>query len=95
MTKSGIVLVASVSVLCVNKVLLIKENKPPVRDKWNFPGGRIEQDEDILDAARREVKEETGYDVDIRGANVFKQIIENIMNGKIHSLSLYNPKLGL
>jgi 8-oxo-dGTP diphosphatase len=38
-----------------------------VRNKWNFPSGRIELGEDILDAARREVKEETGYDVKITG----------------------------
>ncbi len=41
MTKSGIILVTSVSVIRANKILIIKENKPSVRNKWNFPGGRI------------------------------------------------------
>ncbi|MGG1644361.1 NUDIX hydrolase [Paenibacillus sp. NRS-1782] len=67
MTKTGIVLVASVSIIRTDKVLIIKEHKHTARNKWNFPGGRIELGEDILDAARREVKEETGYDVKLTG----------------------------
>lgn len=67
MTQSGIILVVSVSIIREDKILIIKENKPFVRNKWNFPGGRIEPGEDILDAARREVKEETGYDVKLTG----------------------------
>ncbi|MCY9270121.1 NUDIX hydrolase, partial [Bacillus licheniformis] len=34
-------------------------------NKWNFLGGRIEYGEDILYSARREVKEETGFDVNL------------------------------
>ena len=42
------------------KVLLIKRGKEPFKDSWAFPGGRIEQkDVDILEAAKRELKEET------------------------------------
>jgi 8-oxo-dGTP diphosphatase len=63
MTQNEIVLVVSVSIIKENKVLMIKENKPFVRNLWNFPSGRIEQGEDILVAACREVKEETGFDV--------------------------------
>ncbi|WP_413300056.1 NUDIX domain-containing protein [Bacillus sp. 1P10SD] len=63
MTQNGIVLVVSVSIIQDNEVLIIKENKPTAQNKWNFPSGRIEQGEDILVAARREVKEETGFDV--------------------------------
>ncbi|MGX6443901.1 NUDIX hydrolase [Neobacillus sp. K501] len=63
MSQNGIVLVASVSILRNDEVLLIKENKPTAINKWNFPSGRIEYGEDILDAARREVKEETSLDV--------------------------------
>ncbi|WP_043931861.1 NUDIX hydrolase [Bacillus sp. EB01] len=63
MSQNGMVLVASVSIIKDNMVLMIKENKPTALHKWNFPSGRIEQGEDILDAACREVKEETGYDV--------------------------------
>jgi len=67
MTQNGIVLVVSVSIIKGDEVLIIKENKPLARNKWNFPSGRIEYKEDILEAARREVKEETGYDVKLTG----------------------------
>lgn len=65
--KKDIVLVVSVSLLQGDQVLLIQENKPLVRDTWNFPSGRIEPGEAIQDAARREVKEETGYEVELTG----------------------------
>lgn len=58
-----IVLVVSVSIFSEDKVLMIRESKPNAFDKWNFPRGRIDYGEDILNAARREVKEETGLDV--------------------------------
>jgi 8-oxo-dGTP diphosphatase len=67
MSQDGIVLVASVSIFNQDKVLMIKENKPNVLHKWNFPSGHIEYGEDILYSARREVKEETGLDVKLIG----------------------------
>ena len=65
MTQNGIVIVVSVSIIKDEEVLMIKENKPSVINKWNFPSGRIEFGEDILCAAKREVKEETGLDVEL------------------------------
>ncbi|MGG3279914.1 NUDIX hydrolase [Paenibacillus solani] len=148
--KKEIVLVVSVSLLQEDQVLLIQENKPLVRDTWNFPGGRIEQGEAILDAARREVREETGYEAELTGTSgvyhflsslndhvimfhftgqvmggsprwatdeikdgrwvplsdvfkdhrmvfrdpgVMRQIVENLKNGVLHPLTLFNPAL--
>jgi 8-oxo-dGTP diphosphatase len=65
MARDGTVLVVSVSIIKDDEVLMIKENKPNAVNKWNFPSGRIEPKEDILNAACREVKEETGLDVDL------------------------------
>lgn len=36
---------------------------PTGRAEWEFPAGSIEEGEDILEAARREVSEESGYDL--------------------------------
>ncbi|MBU8681938.1 NUDIX domain-containing protein [Bacillus haynesii] len=80
MSQNGIVLVASVSIFSDDKVLMIKENKPAAINKWNFPSGRIEYGEDILYSARREVKEETGLDVNLIAATGVYNFISSTKN---------------
>lgn len=46
-----------------NKFLLLKRKTPEV---WEFPGGKIEFDENLKEAAKRELKEETGIDLNLR-----------------------------
>ena len=41
-------------------LLLIKRNNEPFKDKWAIPGGFVELDEELEDAATRELAEETG-----------------------------------
>ena len=42
------------------KVLLIKRKNEPFKNMWAFPGGFVEVNEDLEDAAIRELYEETG-----------------------------------
>ncbi|MEH7445006.1 NUDIX domain-containing protein [Bacillus sp. JJ1122] len=86
MAEKSIVLVASVSILKENKVLMIKEMKPSAYNKWNFPSGRIEYMEGILDAACREVKEETGYDVSLTGTTG----VYNFISSSNHQVILFH-----
>lgn len=46
------------------KVLLIKRKKDPFKDQWALPGGFIEEGEDLEQAARRELLEETGVKIE-------------------------------
>lgn len=150
MNQQDIVLVVSVSIMKEDKVLIIKEKNPFVNNMWNFPSGRIECREDILSAACREVREETGYDVkligttgvynfisrskdqvilfhftgeicggslkmdepeivgckwiklselmdlshsELRESSVTKQIVNNLLNQEVHSLTFINKQL--
>ena len=47
-------------------VLLIKRNQPPAQGLWSIPGGKLEPGETLVEACRREFKEETNLDVDVK-----------------------------
>ena len=42
------------------KTLLVQRKRPPAGGQWGFPGGHVELGETALEAARRELLEETG-----------------------------------
>ena len=53
--------------LCVDergRLLLARRAHPPYEGLWDTPGGFLEEDEHPLDALRRELREETGLDVE-------------------------------
>ena len=47
------------------KLLMIQEAKEKCRGKWWLPAGHLDEGETIKDAAIREAKEETGYDIQL------------------------------
>lgn len=49
-----------------NQVLMIKRDKPPAWGLWSVPGGRLEAGESLVEACKREIKEETGLDTEIK-----------------------------
>lgn len=48
-----------------NKILLLQKKDKEALLPWEFPGGGLEFGEDFAEAAKREVKEEAGLDIDI------------------------------
>ncbi|WP_439477341.1 NUDIX hydrolase [Brevundimonas sp.] len=61
--------VPAVGVVCLrdDSVLLIRRGTPPRQGEWSLPGGRIEPGERAVDAALRELREETGVEAEITG----------------------------
>jgi len=50
---------ASVAVFDKKRVLLVKRGKEPLKGYWSLPGGAIETNETPMEAAVRELREET------------------------------------
>lgn len=48
-----------------DSVLLIRRGRPPNQGHWSIPGGRQEWGETVREAGMREVREETGLDVEL------------------------------
>ena len=77
-----------------SKIFLLKRNKAK-RDlnkaDWGNPGGRVEWGEKLAEACVREVKEESGIDLDPKQLKLLniKEITENPIAPTVH-LSLFS-----
>jgi ADP-ribose pyrophosphatase YjhB (NUDIX family) len=65
--KPSTLIVAQVVVEQGGKILLVQEAKEICRGLWFLPGGRAAPGESILETALREVREESGLDVTLKG----------------------------
>lgn len=63
--KSVCYIVAAVLFNDKNEVLMMQEAKSSCAGQWYLPAGRMEPGEDVAEAAKREVLEETGLEFDL------------------------------
>jgi ADP-ribose pyrophosphatase YjhB (NUDIX family) len=67
------------------RVLLIRRGTEPLKGEWTIPGGMLELGEELREAARRELKEETGLEVEpLEVITVFDRIMHDGQRVKYH-----------
>ena len=67
------------------RVLLIRRGREPLKGQWSIPGGMLELGEKLPAAAQRELKEETGLDVEpLEVLGVFDRIVRKGSRVRYH-----------
>jgi len=65
------------------QVVLIKRGQPPGMDAWSLPGGLVEVGEHLKEACLREVKEETGLEINCYDAIAIFDRVESDEKGRV------------
>ena len=79
------------------KYLLIQEKQPKAYMLWNFPAGKVDAGESFEQAAVRETKEESGYEVElIKKIGIFQTLptdaVKHAFEAKIIGGELHFPE---
>ena len=60
------------------RILMAQRGKQPLKGWWSLPGGALETGELLADGVRREVREETGLEIEpVRVFEIFERIIRD------------------
>lgn len=59
------VAVGAVVLVPPDQVVLVQRANPPAKGSWTLPGGKLASGESLVDAVRREVREETGLEIEV------------------------------
>ncbi|HKO09286.1 MAG TPA: NUDIX domain-containing protein, partial [Alphaproteobacteria bacterium] len=65
------------------EVLLIKRGKPPREGQWSIPGGAQHLGESVAEAARREVREEAGIEIEVKEVIAVVDLLSRDEGGRV------------
>ena len=65
------------------QVLLVRRGQPPAEDLWAIPGGSVKIGETLQEAAEREIREETGIQIQAAKPIYTFDVIERDAAGKV------------
>jgi len=67
------------------RVLLVRRGREPLKGQWSIPGGLLELGEELTAGVRRELKEETGLEVEpLEALAVFDRIFREGSRVRYH-----------
>jgi 8-oxo-dGTP diphosphatase len=74
-------LAVSAAIFRDGKVLLVRRARSPGRGFYSLPGGRVEFGESLHTALHREVREETGLEIEIVGLAGWREVLPSASGG--------------
>lgn len=80
-----------------NKYLLVQEAQEKVRGKWNIPAGKLDPNETIFEGAKREIFEESGFNVELTGiaSIVNRKVSDDTFIGIIFSTEIIDGEISI
>ncbi len=64
-------------------MLIVRRAQPPAHGLYTLPGGVVELGETLIEAVMREVREETGLEIEPHGLAGYRQLIARDASGRI------------
>jgi 8-oxo-dGTP diphosphatase len=76
-SPASITLAVGAIVIRDGHLLMVRRAQEPARGLWSVPGGKVERSEYLSDALKREVREETGLEIDVGELAGFFEVISD------------------
>jgi 8-oxo-dGTP diphosphatase len=76
-------LAVSAAIFRAERVLIVRRAQPPLHGLYTLPGGVVELGETLVEAVKREIREETGLEIEPHGLAGYREVIARDNNGRI------------
>ncbi len=76
-------LAVSAAIFRAERVLIVRRAQPPLHGLYTLPGGVVELGETLVEAVKREIREETGLEIAPHGLAGYREVIARDNNGRI------------